>query len=128
MGRQVRRSFQALFAHQSKSEGASHQKPAQPVGEQLSAGHQRGALSFELGERTCPAPIWLGYFSKEYGESLGGLIFCSGPTSDESSACNASQTVLIASIGASREARSAGYQPNNMPTSIENSTAETTAQ
>ena len=38
------------------------------------------------------------------------------------------QAVLIASIGASREARSAGYQPNNIPTSIENSTAETTAQ
>ena len=34
------------------------------------------------------------------------------------------QAVLIASIGASREARSAGYQPNNIPTSIENSTAK----
>jgi hypothetical protein len=41
---------------------------------------------------------------------------------------NDSQALLIASIGASREARSAGYQPNNIPTSIENSTAETTAQ
>jgi hypothetical protein len=38
------------------------------------------------------------------------------------------QAVLIASIGASREARSAGYQPNNIPTSIENSTAEMTAE
>ena len=40
----------------------------------------------------------------------------------------APQAALIASMGASREARNAGYQPKTIPTSIENSTAEATAQ
>jgi hypothetical protein len=50
------------------------------------------------------------------------------PSLDETSHDQAVQAVLIASIGSSRDARSAGYQPNSIPTTIENTTDEATAQ
>ena len=59
---------------------------------------------------------------------IGGALAPNDPKRWQVSHDQAVQAVLIASIGASRDARSAGYQPNNIPTSIENSTAEIAAQ